>query len=106
MPHADEASLDLGVPPIPMATYPVFHLVDYPRESLQAGQEETVLLRVQILANGRVGKLQVVHSSGFWRLDEAALRDVKDWLFIPPRVKGQSVATTVLVPVAFQLVGD
>ena len=106
MAHADDDSLDFGAPPIPMATYPVFHLVDYPRESVQAGEEGTVLLRVPILANGRVGKLQVARSSGFARLDEAALRDAKDWLFIPARAKGQSVDTTVLVPVDFRLEDD
>ena len=63
-------------------------------------------MRVQVLANGRVSKFQVARSSDFGRLDEAAMRAPKDWLFIPARVEGQSVDAIALVPVAFRLERD
>jgi protein TonB len=47
-------------------------------------QEEGVVeLRLELLQNGTVRALEVARSSGFRRLDEAALSAAKTWRFNP-----------------------
>lgn len=45
---------------------------DYPRISRRLGEEGKVVLKLLISADGRVGKVRIVKSSGFSRLDHAA----------------------------------
>jgi TonB family protein len=57
----------------------------YPLEARQKGYEGKVLLRVEVLTNGRVGKVEVKKSSGYELLDQAALEAMKRWRFIPAK---------------------
>jgi protein TonB len=57
----------------------------YPLEARQKGFEGKVLLRVEVLTNGRVGKIEVEKSSGYEILDQAALEAMKRWRFIPAK---------------------
>jgi TonB family protein len=57
----------------------------YPLEARQKGYEGKVLLRVEVLTNGRVGKVEVAKSSGYELLDQAALEAMKRWRFIPAK---------------------
>ena len=45
----------------------------YPEESRRFGEEGTVILAIEIMPDGQHGEIEVVQSSGYWRLDEAAL---------------------------------
>jgi protein TonB len=67
------------------------------------GWQGTVLLRVDVKADGTVGEVTVRRSSGHAILDEAALTAVKGWRFAPPTDGGFSMSTVVDVPVRFDL---
>ncbi len=75
----------------------------YPREAKKRGYEGEVLLRVEVLSNGRVGEIEVKRSSGHEELDRSALATVKQWKFIPARKGDTPVPVWVNIPVAFQL---
>lgn len=57
----------------------------YPSLALRRSWEGTVVLRIQVLANGRAGAVTVTKSSGKPQLDEAAVAAVKAWKFIPAK---------------------
>ncbi|MBP2636020.1 MAG: TonB family protein [Firmicutes bacterium] len=77
----------------------------YPPAARQAGLEGTVLLTIQILANGRPGDITVARSSGHTMLDEAAIAAVAEWRFVPAkdRSSGRSVDCTTSLPISFRL---
>ena len=75
----------------------------YPRLALREGWEGKVLLRVRVLANGRVGGATVQRSAGHSVLDEAALDVVKGWTFVAARQGGQPVDGFVTVPFEFEI---
>jgi protein TonB len=76
---------------------------EYPVSEIRQGHEGTVVLRVQILPNGRVGAVQVERSSGFVKLDESAAREARRWRMKPGTQDGAASAMWTLVPVTFQL---
>lgn len=75
----------------------------YPEAARHRGYEGTVKLQVEVLATGKVGKIEIKESSGHKELDQSALQAVKEWSFIPARLAGDPVKTTVIVPITFQL---
>ncbi len=75
----------------------------YPSLSRKRGEQGVVLLRVHVLADGRADQLEVLQSSGYERLDDAALRAVKRWQFVPAKLGEEAVAAWVRVPVRFDL---
>ncbi len=78
----------------------------YPSASRRSHEEGTVMLKVLVSPDGRAQQLAVANSSGFARLDDAALATVKRWAFVPARQAGRAVAAWVLVPVTFELGED
>jgi len=78
---------------------------DYPSVSRQLGEQGRVLLRAMITADGSVEQVVLRKSSGFERLDQAALDTVKHWRFVPARRGEQQVSAWVVVPVSFSLEG-
>ena len=76
---------------------------EYPSLAHRRGWEGTVLLRVHVLANGKPGEIQVQKSSGRDALDEAALRAVKRWSFVPAKRGEQAIDGWVTVPLDFRL---
>ena len=75
----------------------------YPRLARLRGHEGVVLLAVEVLSNGKVGRLRVKTSSGHALLDQSALAGLKKWTFEPGRKLGVPVAMWVDVPVRFHL---
>lgn len=75
----------------------------YPAESRKLREQGVVLLKVTVTENGRPASVQLQRSSGFPRLDEAALKAVRRWEFKPARVGLTAVACAVEVPVRFGL---
>jgi protein TonB len=61
------------------------------------------LLKLQVLANGKVGEVLIEKSAGHRDLDIAAAEAVKKWLFEPARSGKEAVAVWVLLPVKFEL---
>ena len=75
----------------------------YPREARKRGYEGEVLLKVEVLANGRVGRVEVRKSSGYKTLDRSALTTVKEWKFIPANQGNGAIPCWVNIPIKFQL---
>ena len=75
----------------------------YPQEAREKGYEGEVVLRVEVLINGRVGQIEIRKSSGFELLDHSALNTVKQWKFIPAKKGDVTIPLWVNIPVKFQL---
>ena len=75
----------------------------YPRGSRIHGEEGTVVLSVEVLADGRPGKIDIVSSSGYRRLDRAALKAIGRARFIPARIDGRAVDSTQRIAFRFDL---
>jgi len=66
------------------------HPPDYPPVSRRLGEQGTVVLEVLVDANGHAVEAKVVQSSGFPRLDAAAVEGVKrNYHFAPGTVDGK-----------------
>jgi len=76
---------------------------DYPLEARQKGYEGEVLLKVEVLQNGRVGEVEVEKSSGYEILDQSAITAVKKWRFVPARKGGVNIPCWVNIPFKFHL---
>jgi periplasmic protein TonB len=75
----------------------------YPRASRRLGEQGTVIVRVFISTQGTPEKAEVRTSSGFTRLDQAALEAVQRWRFVPGRRSGTPEAMWFNIPVRFVL---
>ena len=75
----------------------------YPPIARKLGLEGLVLLRVDVSAGGLPEKIVVAQTSGTPLLDEAAMRAVQGWSFVPARRGETPVAHPVEVPIRFQL---
>lgn len=77
---------------------------EYPPASRRAGEEGTVHLQVYVLETGRAGEIKVAKSSGFPKLDEAAVKEVqRNWRFVPGKEDGKPVAMWHIFAVTFRL---
>lgn len=76
---------------------------NYPSMSRRSGEEGRVLLRVLVSVNGSAETVELEKTSGFERLDKAAMDVVKKWSFIPAKKGKEVVSAYVLVPVKFTL---
>ncbi|KKW67776.1 hypothetical protein AAV94_09125 [Lampropedia cohaerens] len=77
--------------------------VRYPRISQQMREEGVVHVRVTIGTDGRPRQVALERSSGFRRLDDAALEGVRRARFRPSLRNGQPVEATVVLPLRFTL---
>ena len=75
----------------------------YPSAPRRLGIQGTTLLRVHVLADGRIGDVQVERSAGHPDLDQAAQEAVRRWRFEPARRGEDPVAMWVLLPFEFRL---
>jgi periplasmic protein TonB len=75
----------------------------YPLAARRQGAEGRVVLRAQVLEDGRCAAVRIVHSSGHALLDESALSTVRRWRFVPATRAGTPVAASVDVPISFRL---
>ena len=78
----------------------------YPALSRRLEEEGTVVLRVELDETGRVSVAGVHRSSGFARLDEAALGAVRTWRCTPAQRNGQPVRAVAMQPFKFILQGN
>ncbi len=75
----------------------------YPSIARKLGLEGVVVLRVQVNAAGAPEQVAVTKTSGVSVLDDAALKAVRGWTFVPARRGDTPVAHPVDVPIRFQL---
>jgi len=73
----------------------------YPIELACQGIGGTSTFKVVIAANGKPGEVALVSGSGNAQLDEQAQKAVQAWQFKAGTRAGQTVSTTIQVPVSF-----
>jgi periplasmic protein TonB len=78
----------------------------YPALSRRLGEEGKLMLKVELDESGRISKTQIVESSGYSRLDNAALSAVKTWRCQPAIQNGQPVRSVALQPFNFVIEGN
>jgi protein TonB len=77
---------------------------EYPPAARRAGEEGTVTLKVFVTDGGRAGQVEVAKSSGFPKLDEAAVKEVqRNWRFVPGKEDGKPVSMWHTFAVTFRL---
>ncbi|MBC8312905.1 MAG: TonB family protein [Candidatus Cloacimonetes bacterium] len=76
---------------------------EYTDFAKKSGLEGTVVVQAEVFADGTVGAVDVIQSlqSGPGGLDEAAIRAVRKWKFIPAKNQGKAVAVWVTFPIKF-----
>ena len=88
-------------PPVPIGAISP----EYPEFARRAGLQGTVILEVEVYADGVIGDISVRRSvqSGPGGLDEAAIAAVRRIRFRPGMSSGRPVNTLVIVPIEFTL---
>ena len=76
---------------------------EYPTSCVRRGQQGAVILEVRVLATGRAGEIKVFKSSGYAKLDVAAIAAMRRAPFLPARKNGRNVESWIKVPVRFVL---
>lgn len=80
--------------------------IAYPRWAIQQQWQGDIVLALEILTDGTVGRMQVMESTGRGLLDRAAMEAVKTWTFHPAMQDGKPVVECIQIPVRFQLSKD
>lgn len=75
----------------------------YPSLSKRLGEQGKVVVRVLIGVDGTAQKAEIKQSSGFERLDQAALGTVLRWRYVPGKRAGMPEAMWFNVPINFVL---
>jgi protein TonB len=75
----------------------------YPPLSKRLGEQGKVVVRVLIGADGIAQQAELRQSSGFDRLDQAALQTVLKWRYVPGKRAGIAQAMWFNVPINFVL---
>ena len=92
------------IPPNFVAAYLNNPAPAYPQMSIRLREEGTVLLLVLVSPGGTADQVRVEQSSGFSRLDAAAVDVVKKrWRFVAAKQGDQPVTAWVKIPLSFEL---
>jgi periplasmic protein TonB len=76
----------------------------YPPASKRDNEQGAGIVEVYVLPNGRVGDVRMVSTTGFERLDKAAVLEARQsWRFKPATRAGEAVAQWYRVKVVFKL---
>jgi periplasmic protein TonB len=78
---------------------------EYPPQSKRAGEEGLCVLTITVTDAGRVENVVLKQSSGFPRLDEAAIKHLQrqGWRFKPAMENGKAISSTLDVPVRWKI---
>lgn len=77
--------------------------LNFPRLAKRAGESGTVVLRITVDESGRLKQASVHRSSGFERIDQAALQDIRSARFAAQMEDGRAVEWQTLAPLAYEL---
>jgi TonB family protein len=75
----------------------------YPASAKNQGQQGLVQIVVAVNSDGSVKQVSLKKSSGFILLDDAAVRAVKNWQFMPASKNGIQIESQVEIPIRFKL---
>ena len=78
----------------------------YPRITRLRGEEGAVTLSIHVLASGKAERVDVIHSSGHRRLDEAARKAARKASFSPAMQFGHTIDSTTELSFTFRLTDD
>jgi len=78
----------------------------YPYEAKNHGWQGTTLLRVEVQPDGEPKHIEIAQSSGYSILDDASIKAVRSWKFVPARLGDRAITGTVEVPITFKLVAN
>jgi protein TonB len=87
-----------GIAPVPAKSNVI---PDYPTEARAAGKTGMVVLKVVILADGRVADIQVMR--GDEPFVSAAVKAVRQWKYEPAKYKGQPITVYRIIQIPFKL---
>jgi protein TonB len=76
---------------------------EYPAASQARGEQGVVTVLLRISAGGGVEEVEVVRSSGYTALDEAAKRAVQRWRFRPASRDGLAIPGSIRTAIHFRL---
>jgi protein TonB len=71
--------------------------------SKRLNEQGTVILRVLVKSDGTASNVEVKSSSGFPRLDQAAIDAVQTWRFNPATIDGKADEERYQVPITLKL---
>lgn len=77
----------------------------YPLESRRRREQGTVVIAITLDPEGKVATVSLTRSSGFERLDKAALEAVRRWRWSPTIRAGEAVSVRGIVEIPFELTG-
>ncbi len=77
--------------------------VVYPKGAQRAGEEGTVVLRVFVNTSGKPSRVNVVKSSGYPDLDNAAVETAFGWRYVPAIRDGDIASDWATVQVEYKL---
>lgn len=76
---------------------------EYPEIAQERGWEGKVLMKVHVKPDGKPDQVTVIKSSGQQVLDDAAVKTVYKWSFVPAKRGETPIAGNVTVPITFNL---
>lgn len=77
--------------------------IRYPRWALKQGWQGELVVAVEILENGSVGRWQIMQATGHRSLDEAAVKAVRTWRFEPGKLRGKPIVSCIQIPIRFRV---
>ncbi|PCE22193.1 hypothetical protein BWP39_21195 [Paraburkholderia acidicola] len=77
----------------------------YPKASMEAGERGVVRVRIFLDPDGKFEKSAIVQSSGYPRLDEAAIESLKYTSCDPLTVGGKPARASYVLPISFDING-
>jgi protein TonB len=101
----DIAELPRDTPPTSVARVLRSEEPPYPAAARRLGEQGIVVVRVLVGADGHAQQVELAGPSGSTRLDEAALRSVRGWLFRPAEAGAAPIASWITLRVIFRLAG-
>ncbi|MBW1616924.1 MAG: energy transducer TonB [Deltaproteobacteria bacterium] len=75
----------------------------YPKLAKKRGRQGTAIINALIDINGKVKEINISKTSGYQTLDNAAIKAVKKWLFIPAAIGNKKIEMRVRIPVKFEI---
>jgi protein TonB len=75
----------------------------YPRWAVSRNWEGLLVVAVEVLPDGKVGRWQIMKSSGRKILDLAAVKCIRKWRFEPAKKRGRPIVSCIQVPVRFKI---